>query len=111
MTAVSRLMLGLALATLLLGSGGFTAEATHAAVAPQVPRYALLVALESHDADEGIALEHHACADGCAAMSTIAVLTDSRVAMRGPATRSFALPKAARLHALAIPLALFHPPR
>ena len=104
-------VLGLALATLLLGGAGFTTESTYVAGSAPVTRYALIAALESHDGGAGIALEHHSCADGCASMSAIALLPAARTSPLGSPARSSSLPQAARVHALAFPPILFHPPR
>lgn len=111
---MTRPILALVLATLLLGSGGFTTErvdGSSGAPESSITRYALMGAFEVHDSGGGAVLEHHACADGCSTLMTLALLVDASLAST-TASRSATLQlDGEHAHALAPVRSPFQPPR
>lgn len=116
------MLLGLVLASFVLGGGGFVAagddglkSALSGSSSPHAAptlRYALLSAIESHGAEGGIGLERHRlCADGCSSMGVAVAITGDTHATAFAMTRGLGVRAVPQCRAFNLPLSFFHPPR
>ena len=110
-----KLLFGLVLATLVLGGGGFVATGDDGSSSPHAApmlRYALLAAIESHDAEGGIGLERHRlCADGCSNVGVAAAIIGDADRAAFAITRGIGVRAVPQPSAFHLPLSFFHPPR